>query len=382
MAERLVLGMAVFAVPCSVTLGRATMKCKVEFTARVDKATDTESTRYGLAGVQVTPADNGVFCAATNSRILTITRQTGETDETCLVPGSLVAGKAGERNAVVEYDETAKHWKRTALVKGSQISRIEPLVAGRFPRVSEVLPDFSGGPVLSVSIDPRFLLQAAEAMDGDDEHRAITLLVQIPRSENLLPPPISVVTAIQGLIGDEDTDHAYSAQKLWALAVNEDGSWEVGRFTDENRLAADWGLGKWWVVVTYRSVDGTFDPTYCADVLLTQARTKFTNVKLNVVEPIGLLNGKLNIGVIMPCAGDKQRDESIDYISTRKLYIAALNGELPVTTPVIATPVLDDEADESETIDEIDDESKEAADEPISIEDLQAQLTALLAQCA
>jgi hypothetical protein len=358
------------------------MQCKVEFTARVDRAVDSESTRYALAGVQVTPdPDGGVFCAATNSRILTVTRQTGEADETCVVPGTLVAGKAGERNAVVEYDETARHWQRTALLKGSRISRMEPMVEGRFPRVGDVLPDFSGGPVLSVSVDPRQLLQAAEAMGCDDEQRAITLLVRIPRSENVLPSSIGVITAIRGLIDDGDTDHSSAARKLWALAVNEDGSWEVGCFTDENRLSADWGLGRWFVVVTYRPATGTFDPTVCADALLTLARTKFTSVGLNIVEPIALLNMKQNIGVIMPCAYDEKRDERADYLDTRRAFsaalnIAALNAAARNFKTVAATPVVEPEAIAPGEPDDT------LADAPISIETLQAQLTALLAQCA
>lgn len=341
------------------------MQCKVEFTARVDRAVDPEGSRYALSGVQVTPdADGRVFCAATNSRILTITRQAGKTDETCILPGSLVAGKAGERNAVVEFDDTAKHWKRTALVKGSQVSRIESIVEGRFPRVGEVLPDFGSEPTMSVSFDPWQLLQAAEAMGCDGEQRAITLLVQIPRSENLLPPPNSVVAAIEAILGDEDTDRTYTAQKLWALGINEDGSWDVGRFTDENRMAADWGLGKWFVVVTYRSMDGMFEPTCCADVLLTQARMKFSNVKLNAFEPIALLNEKRNIGVIMPWAGENKVDRLPEYLATRQAYLAALAGKTVIEAV------------------EVDGEPAEPPCEPVSLRDLEAQLTALLAQCS
>jgi len=344
------------------------MHCKVEFTARVDRAVDSESTRYALAGVQVTPdPEGGVFCAATNSRILTVTRQTGEADETCILPGSLVAGKAGERNAVVECDESGQQWKRTALVKGSQVCRIEPAIEGRFPRVHEVLPNFSG-PVLSLSIDPRFLLQAAEAMGCDDEARAITLLVQIPRSENLLPPSIEVVTAIQKLIGDGD--HSYAAQRLWALAVNEDGSWEVGRFTDENRLHGEWGGGKWFVVVTYRP-GGSFDPHICADALVTTARTKFTNIGLNVDEPIALVNGKHNIGVIMPWATDAKVDKLPVYQATREAFIAALTGKRPIAVKPVAVDLVPEISD-----------SSESSNEQMSIDALQAQLTALLAQCA
>ena len=76
----------------------------------------------------------------------------------------------------------------------------------------------------------------------------------------------------------------------------------------------------------------------------------------------------------MPCAYDKQRDESVDYQTTRRAYIAALNGT-PVIEPVSSPLVADVSA-------EIVDVCEETADEPISIEALEAQLAALLAQCA
>lgn len=77
----------------------------------------------------------------------------------------------------------------------------------------------------------------------------VRTLPPLPRSEHLLPPAVEVVTAIRQLIGEGGR---CAAQRLWPLAVNEDGSWEVGLLADENRLHGEWGGGKWFVVVTYR----------------------------------------------------------------------------------------------------------------------------------
>jgi len=155
----------------------------------------------------VTPDKDGkVFCTTTDTRVLSIVRQEGTVDETCIVPVSLVPNKPGEMKCTNPEDYPTvtsddKTWERRAVTKGSVSTTSKPLQEGMFPRTHDIIgiaPDDS----ITLAIDPQLLLNLAQSMGigVDEERKTITLIIPAPDKHNEITDPVMVHHA-SGSIG-------------------------------------------------------------------------------------------------------------------------------------------------------------------------------------
>lgn len=137
----------------------------------VDKVIDREATRYSLGCAVISPSNNGVFLAATNGRIATITQCVGQSDGNYLVPNRVLEKKAGiaKMNGQweIEQKKGRKNWEK-ALVPS-----VEP-DNQRFPALKDVM-QVGNREEVCVRFDAKLLLQIAEAIN--DSSTGVTLLI-------------------------------------------------------------------------------------------------------------------------------------------------------------------------------------------------------------
>ena len=184
----------------------------VEFSPKypLHLATDTESTRYALAGVQIEPCvlrdggkpHNGIVCAATNGRILAVVRQEGECAETVIAPGDCFKANKGQEVNIAKNGRWEKSaWKMKRGQRTDMTTNVLSEVEGRFPRYRDILPNIEIGRTLSVSLDPRQLLDLATAIrrvDGDTH--AVTLIIPVHHQQDADGDlPMAMEAACEGI---------------------------------------------------------------------------------------------------------------------------------------------------------------------------------------
>lgn len=157
------------------------LKAEVRIKTRIDKVADPQSSRYALGCVQATPRSEGeVFLTATNGRSLVVLPAEGYVDRERLIPGEVLPKKKIGR--LPHKVSLNGHWLSSDGRYGA-----EP--EGRFPQTQDCFaereypeadvndPDaLWAGHSLQVSLDPKLLLEMAEALNESD--RVLTLFLR------------------------------------------------------------------------------------------------------------------------------------------------------------------------------------------------------------
>lgn len=161
----------------------------------VDKVID--ATRYSMGCAVISPSNNGVFLAATNGRIATITQCVGQSDGNYLVPNRVLEKKAGiaRMNGQWEIEQKkGRNWEK-ALVPS-----IEP-DNQRFPALKDVM-QVGNREEVCVRFDAKLLLQIAEAIN--DSSTGVTLLIDKEKPDQAIRVVGDTgVGLLMGLVADE-----------------------------------------------------------------------------------------------------------------------------------------------------------------------------------
>lgn len=157
------------------------LKAEIHIKTRIDKVVDPESSRYALGCVQATPRSEGeVFLTATNGRSLVVLPAEGHVDQERLIPGEVLPKKKVGRLA--HKVRLNGHWL-------SSDGRYSAEPEGRFPQTQDCFAEREhheadvndpavlwAGHSIQVSLDPKLLLEMAEAMNESD--RVLTLFLR------------------------------------------------------------------------------------------------------------------------------------------------------------------------------------------------------------
>lgn len=153
----------------------------VYFGSKFGKAMEKGSVRYALGGACCIPnGGDGVWVAATDSRILAVRLEDGQCDEQVIIPYDLMPTKPAEFGNPVEVD--GEKIIRTDKAKNGKVTqRIGEPIDGRFPNVSQVLHKIDTD-YLRISIDPQLLSNLAEALGQHDrDEQAVELFIKPPK---------------------------------------------------------------------------------------------------------------------------------------------------------------------------------------------------------
>jgi hypothetical protein len=160
----------------------------VSFATLLAKVVDAGSTRYALSGAHVVPHaefPDEAFAAATNTKVLVISKLKGVVTGTHLVPHTALPQTAAECGCeTVLNGERYEFTKQTR--KGPEM-RFEKELEGRFPAVENVLPQLGCAEyerLVAVTLDPQLLLNLALALGVNDEASGITLLLPVQLTED------------------------------------------------------------------------------------------------------------------------------------------------------------------------------------------------------
>lgn len=297
------------------------MKCEVNIPTKINKCCDSDNGRYALEGIQVVPSDQGVYLIATDSRKMVIVQSGGIADSKCIIPGDLAPKNKKEFTGTVRYypnaeDETKPGcWTRLEhKTKLSQRS-CEEMVNVRFPKVDYAVPEMTNRH-MAVTFNPKYLLECWEAMGGDqtDGQPTITMLLEVPKTQSLLPDTDAIIGQIQKL-RDGMSEEAWS-KRFICLALNCSGDWMVDSYPDVN-MFHEAVMGKYDYYNDILPEDLPFGDI--AFKLIAPIRKQFEAKQLKVEKPIGLMANQ-NIGVLMPMSGGY---EATDYTERRERFIKA-----------------------------------------------------------
>lgn len=354
------------------------MKCEVNIPTKINKCCDPDNGRLALGGIQVVPVtqdkgeDQGVYLIATDSRRLVIINAEGTADSRCLIPGDLSPKTKKELTGTVKYfpdpedEEKPGHWTRLEYKTKLSQRSVQAFDEGlRFPRVSDCIPEMTNRHI-AVTINAKYLYECWEAMNDEnydsDNNNAITLFLEVPRTQSLLPDTEEIVHAIDRLKDEYknpeegNMDWATFCKKhLITLALNCNGDWNIESYLDVNHFhAAVMGKYDYYNEVQPHAEDTSEEIAY---QLIEPVRKQFEAKQLLVESPIAVMAGQ-NFGVLMPLA---HGHDTTDFESKRKRFVESY---LASDTPLEATsePVDDDEfEDESE----VTEEPEGAEDEPV-----------------
>lgn len=176
------------------------MPCgEVNFSSRVHLASDPESTRFALGGVHLHPAEGCVIAAATDTRILAITRQDGYVSEECIIPKDAAIVKSNEKHCSVHISDT-KCERHATDRKNSKSVTTFPLVEGRFPDYIRCVP-FDVRQYARVHLNKKYLCTLLEALVNPTlpESGNITLFLN-PEDKDITTAVVVVMDGNVGLI--------------------------------------------------------------------------------------------------------------------------------------------------------------------------------------
>jgi len=145
------------------------IKTKFDATNKFKNIMDMESSRYALGSTHVmqTESADDVYLTATDGRIMAVNRVSGHTDETRLVPGSVMPTKL--KGGKVELNGK---WMNDS---GKYADEIDE---GRFPAMDQVLPVLSAESHILLHLGADVLRNLCEAMvDNRDGSHNITLAI-------------------------------------------------------------------------------------------------------------------------------------------------------------------------------------------------------------
>lgn len=355
------------------------MKTHVVLSTRIDRCCDTESARYALRFVQVTPDPDDpdmVYAAATDARCLAITHLEGASPTEMLIPREALAKRAGDLGGSVETTDGKTFTFCKVKQKGNNELRTvtvdEP--AGRFPQSQDIMA-LVDGDYLQVSLDVEMLTRLADAVGRNEEHRYTTLFIRKPTVPTLKWEQHELCPEIEEVLkhtGDRD-------EILLYLDLTTKGQRNrVCCAVDQNRMDAEkLTLGTRVNVSLSRHQCGADFVAMAAGHLFERAQMAI-DIHHNEVNTAVYALGSVGIGAAMPCGGSEPAVRVGEYNQLLEAFKAARYSVPKPTEPDDEEEEPDDEVsnDTPEPDDEAENEEEAPYDEHA---DVLSQLQELLA---
>lgn len=314
------------------------MSTWIEADPSITAACDDESTRYALGGVQMfnhPEESERVIVAATDGRCLAVAEMSGcvEDSEPSLVPKAIFpksqkelkeVGKAKGVRSLVSYDRENKEWRAPAY------GRTAPVIDGRFPRFTEVMPHVTGR-VLQLTIDPRLLAELAVAVGSNEEDRGVTLLIDIDSSLRAAESKLPDRATFRDDVRSHVLSHADKSGPL-VIAVNPNG-YDIETVDPDERsdpkVKARLEVLRQcdWIIVD--SMPDSATPEEWEEVLWGKVYADAMNRFLHVCNGTPV-SGNSRVGVIVPMSPDRKAGSDHDvkqYERIRKLAEKAVAAE-------------------------------------------------------